>query len=142
MTQSSIARCTGGYDGGALHRHSHTDETLFARPGESLPHRKEAGGWYPLAQDNIPIKDAKAILMGNGPIWISSGPMVENGQEINVLCAIGDEMRGGKPREGRYRVIITRPVKWHDRDGVHVDIEHVGDMDPTKLVYLAGLATC
>lgn len=143
MSNSMVARCippTGLT--ATLYRHSRTGETLNAKPGESLPGRKGSGNWYPLATDNVTVASRRMILIGKGLMWLSDGPEVALKDEINIFYTGLDVGLGGKNREGLYRVVEVTPREWARRSGVHIQIEHVGDMDPSKLVYLAGLANC
>ncbi len=147
MTDSVIARCTtfvGHHEGSAVtYRHSRTTETFIAKPGESLPRRKGDGVWCPTTSDNIERKLKMSIVIGSGLMWITEGAMLTVGDEINIWYGGPTGlMREGVKTQGLYRVTKTTNTRVRAQDAVHIEIEYLGEMDPTKLIHLAGLFNC
>lgn len=147
MTDSAIARCTafvGHFDGSAvLYRHSRTTETFLAKPGESLPRRKGEGVWCPITSDNVDPEKLMPIVIGSGLMWITEGAELKAGDEINIWSNVSpDLMREGVKTQGLYRVTHTQLTRVRAQDAVHIQVEYLGEMDPTKLIHLAGLFNC
>lgn len=142
----AIARCTvnvGHHEGSnVLYRHSRTTETILAKPGECLPHRKGDGVWCALVTDNAREKKC-LIVVGSGLMWITEGVPLAVGDEINMWCNIDPSlMRSGMHVQGLYRVTAATRTRVHRQDALHIDVVCLGPMDPTKLIHLAGLFNC
>lgn len=147
MTDSTVARCTafvGHHEGSAvLYRHSRTTETFIAKPGESLPRRKGEGCWYPLTADNIETAKRCPILIGSGLMWATEGAMLKVGDEINLMFT-GDPrlVHADTKHVGCFRVTWARHTRTNGQNGVHIEADYIGEMDPTKLIHLAKLFSC
>lgn len=135
-----IAQCDENGGGGVFYRHGIAKaEPVFAKPGETLPDLPDEGQWWPLAHDNTPATEV-TLIIGKGLMGISSvsRELVVTGAELNMLYVGPGEMW----KTGRYR--LGSPIKsmqWNG-DALHGPVERVGDIDPTKLVHILGLANC
>ncbi len=118
-----------------LYRHTCMGETKFAFTGEALPESSQGPGmWEAYTEDNARLGEGDmAVLLGKGfihaAIFIN---MPEVGKKINLKYG-----KSNLP-DGQYRIT---EVKW-GIEYVHVFVERVGEIDPTRLIHILRLWSC
>ena len=129
----TIASCTANGNGKAvLYRNLKNQATLLKKPGEELP---ADGTWEAEFGDNVEVPEIK-LYIGTGPVWLTTSNTIRHGDEINVRF-VPEQV--WKPfRCGRVRITELAKLTEDGRE-IQVEIEHLGDFDPTKLVHHATL---